>query len=118
MKQRLSDNQRTALDALEEAGGSLGYAQWRDLSGIPKGSFARVRSALLFKKLVVHEGDTYRPVSGDTDTIADTTDTSGTADGEKSRIHKPDILDSGISPYPPGKVLHMNERGDVWYEDA
>jgi hypothetical protein len=114
----VSDNQRQALDALEEAGGALGYAEWRDVSGVPKGSFARVRSALLFKKLVVHEGDTYRPVSGDTDTTADTTDTSGTADGEESRIHKPDTFDAGISPHPPGKVLYMNARGDFWYEDA
>jgi hypothetical protein len=112
----MSDNQRKALDALDEAGGALGYAEWRDVSGIPKGSFARVRSALLAKELVVQEGDTYRPVSvTNLDTI---TDTSGTADGEESRIHKPDTLDAGISPHPPGKVLYMNARGDFWYEDA
>jgi phage-related tail fiber protein len=112
--QRMSDNQRKALDALDEAGGALGYAVWRDVSGVPKGSFARVRRALLVKELVVQEGNTYRPVS-----VTDaTTDTSGTADGEESRIHKPDTLDAGISPHPPGKVLYMNERGDVWYEDA
>ena len=116
MRQRLSDNQRKALDALEEAGGALGHAQWREVSGVPKGSFARVRSALLAKGQVVQEGGRYRPVSVP-DTTADT-DTLGTADGEKSRIHKPDSLDAGISPYPPGKVLHMNERGDFWYEDA
>ena len=108
----MSDNQRKALNALEKAGGALGYAEWRNLSGVAKGSFARVRSALLAKELVVHEGDTYRPVS-----VTDA-DTSGTADGEESRIHKPDTLDAAIYPHPPGKVLHMNERGDYWYEDA
>jgi len=116
VRRRLSDNQRKALDALEEAGGSLGYVEWRNLSGIPKGSFARVRSALLAKGLVVQKGDTYRPVSV-TDTTTDT-DTSGTADGEESRIHKPDTLDASISPHPPGKVLYLNARGDFWYEDA
>jgi len=116
VRQRMSDNQRKAFYALEKAGGALGYAQWRDVSGVPKGSFARVRSALLAKELVVQEGDTYRPVSV-TNATTDT-DTLGSADGEKSRIHKPDSLDAGISPYPPGKVLHMNQRGDFWYEDA
>jgi hypothetical protein len=117
MRRMRSDNQRKALNALVGADKALGYAEWRSVSGVPKGSFARVRRALLAKGLVVHEGDTYRPVSV-SDTSTDT-DASGTADSKESPIHKPDTtLDAGISPYPPGKVLHMNERGDIWYEDA
>jgi hypothetical protein len=110
VRQRVSDNQRQALDALEEAGGALGYAEWRNLSGVPKGSFARVRSALLAKELVVHEGDTYRPVSM---TDSTPTDTSAPRVGASTANAGEFGIDKGNSK----RTLHADAYGNWWWEE-
>jgi hypothetical protein len=75
MRRMRSDNQRKALDTLEEACGPLGYAEWRDTSGIPRGSFGRVLRAVMASGLVVRDGDGYRLASGLRDTDTSPTDT-------------------------------------------
>jgi len=75
----MSTNQHKALDALEKAGGALGYTGWRDASGIAKGSFGRVRRALLDKVLVVEEGGRHRLTSMSSDACPSPTDTTNTS---------------------------------------
>ena len=99
----MSDNQRKALDALEAVCRALGYAEWRDVSVVPKGSFARVRRALLDKGLVVEEDGRYRLTSKSSDTCPSQTDTTNTSvtNTQESSLDMPDspLVGAGIGKY-------------------
>jgi hypothetical protein len=109
---RMSDNQRKALDALEEAGRALGYAEWRDITGIPRRSFGRVVRAVMASGRVLKEGDGYRLAVVHRNTGTSPTDTilNTYTDGAQSLIDKPYSPDTshavrtriGPTGRPPG----------------
>jgi hypothetical protein len=118
----VSDNQRKALDALEEADGALGYAEWRAISGIPKGSFGRVVRTLVESGLVLKGATGYRLASDHRHTDTSPTDTAPATDpsGTKSPIDKPHSPDTSRAVKTGMRAYSAATGGmvDVWWVDG